>query len=475
MPAPRPAGAARPAAATARTAPGTARSAARRLAAAWLVTRVVLVVGVLTGQTFGAQQTVQGDLRIYAAWAHQLGHGGGLPIGDERWQYPPAAAVAFVLPELAHSLLVAPYRVAFVALMILVDAVVTARLARHDRGAAVFWVAGITALGPVALARFDLLPAAAALGAVLAVAAGRPGRAGFAIGVGALLKVWPGLLLVALPRPVGRGPGRGPGPDPDPDQGQGWSFAALARVAGGLVIAVAALAVVAALTGWWRDVFGFVGAQRARGLQVEAVAATPFVLAHMAGGPAPTYSYGSLQFDSSAARAVATACSGAEAVVIAAAAVWWWLRARPRADGSAEPDEPAAVGAILAARSLALVTVVVVTARVLSPQYLVWLLALAAAGLAVSPRPAPAPGESLGRTGRLIRGGGPAARDRRLVVGLLAVALLSQVIYPWRYNDVIQGRIVLSVLLVVRNAGLLMVCWWAVRAAAGPRPAPPPR
>ncbi|MCL9798016.1 hypothetical protein MXD58_027660, partial [Frankia sp. AgKG'84/4] len=143
--------------------------------------------------------------------------------------------------------------------------------------------------------------------------------------------------------------------------------------------------------------------------------------------------------------------------------------------GSAAADEPAAVGATLAARSLALVTVVVVTARVLSPQYLVWLLALAAAGLAVSPRPAPAPGESPERTGRLIRGRGPAARERRLVVGLLAVALLSQVIYPWRYNDVIQGRIVLSVLLVVRNAGLLMVCWWAVRAAAGPRPAPPPR
>ncbi|MCL9797495.1 hypothetical protein MXD58_024910, partial [Frankia sp. AgKG'84/4] len=158
----------------------------------------------------------------------------------------------------------------------------------------------------------------------------RGGRAAFAIGVGALLKVWPGLLLVALPRPVGRGRGRGR------SRGRGWSWAALVRVAGGLVIAVAALAVVAALTGWWRDVFGFVGAQRARGLQVEAVAATPFVLAHLAGGAAPTYSYGSLQFDGPAARAVATACSAAEAVVIVAAAVWWWLRARPVAAGRAE-------------------------------------------------------------------------------------------------------------------------------------------
>ncbi|WP_248811233.1 glycosyltransferase family 87 protein [Frankia sp. AgPm24] len=466
-----------------RTAPGCPRAGAGRLVVAWLVTRALLTVLVLTGQTFGAQQNVRGDLRIYADWASTLGHGGGLPVGDERWQYPPAAAVVFVLPELAHALSALSYRVAFVCLALLVDAAVTVALARRGRDAAWFWTLGLTALGPVALARFDLLPAAAALAAVLAVARGRPGRAGFAIGVGAACKVWPVLMLVALPRPR--------------------SWAPLRRLLGGLVGAVVMFGAVLVATGWWRDAFGFVGAQQARGLQVESVAATPFVLVHMAGGPGPRYSYGSLQFDGPWARAVATACSLTEVVVIVAAALWWWLRAAPptewpSAPGLTEagPSEAGSAGAravaeVLASRALALVLVVVVTARVLSPQYLVWLLALAAAVIAVRPAGA-LPGEpgEPGGLGGLGEGAGSrsvraaARRGGRVAVGLLAVAAVSQLIYPWRYNDVVQGRIVLSVLLVLRNLGMVIVCWWALRAVAGPppsrrghppaRPMPPP-
>ncbi|MCM3886402.1 glycosyltransferase 87 family protein [Frankia sp. R82] len=440
--------------ATARTAPGCPRRGARRLGLGWLLTRGLLTVLVLTGQTFGAQQNVQGDLRIYADWAGTLGHGGGLPVGDDRWQYPPGAAVAFVVPELAHTLSMLSYRVAFVVAILLVDAAVTVCLARRARDAAWFWIIGLTALGPVALARFDLLPAAAALTAVLAVARGRAGRAGFALGVGALLKVWPVLLLVALPRP-GANPGA-------------WSWVRLRRVLGGVVGAVVAFGVVLAASGWWRDAFGFVGAQQARGLQVEAVAATPFVLVHMAGGPGPRYSYGSLQFDGPWARAVATACSLGEALVIVTAALWWWRRPAPSTTGQA-------TARLLAGRALALVLVVVVTARVLSPQYLVWLLALATAGVAVGgtgdAAGAGAGVEPPGRGRSRLAGFGWCDRFGRVGTGLVAAAATSQLIYPWRYNDVVQGRIVLSVLLVARNLLLIMVCWWALRAAAA---APPP-
>ncbi|EIV95238.1 glycosyltransferase 87 family protein [Frankia sp. QA3] len=473
-PAPEPIAAAGPAA-TSRTGPGTPGPAVGRLWGGWLLSRALLVVGVLIGQTFGAQQSVLGDLRIYADWAHDLGHGGGLPAGDDRWQYPPGAAVALVLPELAHTLSAVPYRVAFLVLTLLADAAVTAALARRDRGAALFWVVGITALGPVALARFDLLPAAAAVAAVLAVSRARFGRAGFHLGVGTLLKVWPLLLLVAVPAPAG-----------SPSRWPAWLRAGAARLVGGLLGAVGLLAAVGALTGWWRDVLGFLGAQQARGLQVEAVAATPFVVAHMLGGPAPDYSYGSLQFGGPAARAVATACTLLEAVAVVAAAVWWWTRARqPAGAGAARTGEgtvtsgvacvvppgdaaadPRAMAATLAGRALALVVVVVVTARVLSPQYLVWILALVAAGLAVAPPGAT--GDAAGTAPAPGSGGRPWGPRARLPVALLACVVLTQIIYPWRYNDVIQGRIVLSLLLVGRNLGLLTVCWWAVRAAAGP-------
>ena len=72
--------------------------------------------------------------------------------------------------------------------------------------------------------------------------------------------------------------------------------------------------------------------------------------------------------------------------------------------------------------------------------------------------------------------------DRRVTCLLLAAALLSHVIYPFRYNDVIQGRIVASALLVVRNLLLVTVTAQLSLAVVGasrrrrtrpPRPLPP--
>ncbi len=431
-------------AALARPGAGTPDRSARCLWAWWLVSRAVLVILVVTDQAFGMQQSVLGDLHIYAEWGRGLGRGEGMPTGDDRWQYPPGAAVVFVLPDVTHAHLGLPYRAVFIGMMVAVDAVLTAALVRRSVPAAGFWVAGLTALGPVALARFDLLPAAAAVAAVLALAAGRSGRAGFHLAAGALLKIWPVLLLIALSRPPLRSPGRS-APSPD------WL-----RLAAGVLCAVGGLAALFAVTGWWRDAFGFLGAQQARGLQVEAVAATPFVVAHMLGhGTAPGYSYGSLQFDTPLARSVATACSLTEIVVIVISALWWWGWVRPpaAADGAGRAG-------VLVGRTLALLLVVVVTARVLSPQYLVWIMALVAVWIAMA-RPA-------GSGGLTVPAGGP---SWRWVALLLICVVLSQVVYPWRYNDVVQGRIMMSLVLVVRNVGLVAVCGWAWRAAAGSRPA----
>lgn len=459
-------------AALARPGAGTPDRSARRLWAWWLVSRAVLVTLVVTDQAFGMQQSVLGDLHIYAEWGRGLSRGEGMPTGDDRWQYPPGAAVVFVLPDVTHAYLGLPYRAVFVGMMVAVDAVLTAALVRRSIPAAGFWVAGLTALGPVALARFDLLPAAAAVAAVLALAAGRFGRAGFHLAAGALLKIWPVLLLIALSRPPLRSPGRSASIDPPPDPPPGrptGRFPAPSpdwlRLAAGVLCAVGGLAALFALTGWWRDAFGFLGAQQARGLQVEAVAATPFVVAHMLGhGTAPGYSYGSLQFDTPLARGVATACSLTEIVVIAISALWWWGWARPpaAADGAGRAG-------VLVGRTLALLLVVVVTARVLSPQYLVWIMALVAVWIAMA-RPA-------GSGGLTVPAGGPAAPvpaggpSWRWVALLLICVVLSQVVYPWRYNDVVQGRIMMSLVLVVRNVGLVTVCGWAWRAAAGSRPA----
>ncbi|OAA18187.1 hypothetical protein UG55_11232 [Frankia sp. EI5c] len=424
----------------------------------WVLSRALLLLLALAGQVFGAQQSVLGDVDLYRDWGHSLVHDREIP-GGEKWQYPPGAAVTLALPAVPREYLGVPYEVSFYLMVLAVDAAVTWALARRSRPAAGYWLLATLALGPVTVARFDLLPAAAALAALLALggaaaggpsgapAGGRFGRFGGWVALGAAVKVWPGLLLVTLGR-NGLG-GRG--------GSARWAVLARGgRVLGGAVAVVALLAGVLAAAGWWRGALGFLDAQRARGLQIEAVPATPFVVARMFGvGDPPVYSYGSLQFDGALARQVAAACSLVEIVLIAAAVLWWWV-VRPPAAGEAGGVE---------VRGLLTVLTIVITSRVLSPQYLLWLLVLVAAWIARDER-------ASGRTGQSAWSawsGWVRWADPALLFAVAAV--LTQVVYPWRYNDVVQGRVVGGALLVARNALLVIAAWYMARSAAGGSPA----
>lgn len=419
----------------------------RRLWTTWAVSRVVLVVLAIVGREIGAQHSVLGDVRLYAQWAAGMVHGHGLPNADVRWQYPPGAAFVLAGPGvLARAVGGAEigYEIGFFIEILAVDLAVTAALARRSGRAARFWTVGIIALGPVALARFDVAPAALAVAALLALQpvpgrepAGRArwGWFGFAAGLGTAVKVWPVLLLV-----VARPPGR----------------RELARLAGGLLAAGAVLVAALAAMGALGGAATFTGAQRARGLQLEAVAALPFVVAHVVGaGPGAAYGQGSEQFSSAAARTVASACSVAEAVVIVAVALWcWWPR---RGGGAGEL-------AGLADRALALLLVVMLTSRVLSPQYLVWALAVAAVRPALLEPAGPGGRPGVGR------------RDAAVTRLLLGACLLSLVIYPVRYQDLIDGRVTATLLLVARDLVLLalaVLAVLAVRAAPAGRPGGP--
>ncbi len=73
----------------------------------------------------------------------------------------------------------------------------------------------------------------------------------------------------------------------------------------------------------------------------------------------------------------------------------------------------------------------------------------------------------------------PAPPRRWITVGLPAICLISLVVYPIRYDDLLAGQVVASLLLVVRNLLLVIVCWFAVgevaRAARPGRRPPQPR
>ncbi|MGN5377324.1 glycosyltransferase 87 family protein [Streptomyces lasalocidi] len=143
---------------------------------AWAVTRAALLLTL-----FGAVRFPGADVRpdvvvIYHGWYERL-LTGSFPVHDVTWQYPPAAAAVFLAPALLPFL---TYSHAFYLLACAADATVLAMLLRagrvhgRDLASAWLWVAGVTVLGPLALARYDVMVTALAV-AALPAAARRPG------------------------------------------------------------------------------------------------------------------------------------------------------------------------------------------------------------------------------------------------------------------------------------------------------------
>jgi hypothetical protein len=203
-----------------------------------------------------------------------------------------------------------------------------------------FWVVGLPLLGPTAYARYDVMVTAVAVAAALSVAR-RPGTAGALAGLGALLKGWPALLLLGAER------GRA--------SRAMWGWAA---VVGGLL----ALAFTLSMPG----AFGFVTAQRDRGTEVESLGGLVFHVARQFGWQGRVaLHYGSIEFLGPGVPQV----SGA-AVLLTAAAFAWLLLWRWRAvEWTATTPADASFTAVL---------LFVTTSRVISPQYMVWLVGLGA-------------------------------------------------------------------------------------------------
>lgn len=315
--------------------------------AVWVATRALIVAEV--GFWAGAHPHLQ-DVDRYDGWSQTLTGEGAFP-GGEAWQYPPGAGLLMLLPRLIP----AGYGEAFVGLMLVVDfvgLVLLARLARrsgNDTGIWV-WLLAMPLLGTFAVLRFDLVPTVIAIGALLVVHR-RPQLFGALIGLGAAIKLWPVLLLFGE-----------------------WDRARLQRSA------LAALGVVVAIFVATAIAFGnptdFLANGGDRGLQEEAVATIPWQLDQIvSGNPYPrAIRFGAWEVDSPTADAAATVLGWLTLVVLAAAAAWWWRRRQRIREGWDQLAEAAVSRDFV----FTVVLLVVVTSRVLSTQYMLWLLGLAA-------------------------------------------------------------------------------------------------
>lgn len=338
--------------------------------AAFVVTRLWLLAIPFGVVPYLGGQLVINDVTLYTQWAEVL-QSGRFPVGDEMWQYPP-----LVGPVIAFGALLPPNpTLGLVLLMLAADVAVFSVLLRQvsngarEEGVWAWIVAGML-IGPVWLTRFDILPSLFAVLGLLAVS--RPVRAGIWLAIGAMLKVWPVLLLLAVPR-------------------RGWvrAIAGFAVTAGVLL-----LTLVSTMNG----AASFATEQRARGLQLESVPAWLFLVGHHAGWPRHfEYRYGAMEVMAQGTELVALIVTVIAVVALGALAL---LRLLGRLDHCLPAD-------------IALVAVLVsmVTSRVLSPQYFIWVAAIGAVCL-------------LSATTAM----------RPVIVTLMPVAALGQILYPMHYN-----------------------------------------
>jgi hypothetical protein len=367
------------------------------LTASWLTTRALMLwlVTHSTDRLLGGGSVTREVWRLYFHWYGVLTHG-SFPAHDTLWQYPPGAGAVLLAPGLLPGL---TYFQAFVLLTLAVDALTAAALVRAGTrpgrsllGAAL-WTGGLPLLLHLPLARYDVQVTALAVLSLLASA--RSPRAGGVFGaLGALVKVWPALVLLGVPR--GR-PAR-----------SAWAWAAWTGAT--------CLALLAAC---FTHPFSFLRGQGGRGVQLESLGGTALNLARHAGWSGRVrYRYGAMELVGPHVHAVATASLALTALSFGLLVLW---RVRARRWSEATPYD-AALSAVL---------LFTVTSRVISPQYLIWLIGLAAVCL----------------TSRH-------TSQRPVAALVLAASALSTVAYPLCYHEVIAGTWPGCLLMLARN-GLL--------------------
>jgi hypothetical protein len=327
-------------------------------AGVWLLTRLVIVTQAgFWNETGGSSME---DVILYEKWSdNELAAHHMLPTG-ELWQYPPGAAFLMVLPRLGLGIM--GFGGAFVTTMLAFDLIAFALIVllarREGRDAGVWiWLLAIPMLRAVPVLRFDPAATAAAIGALVVIHR-RPTWFGALAGLGAMVKVWPIVVLFGE-----------------------WDWRRLLRACAGVAIAVAIVFAVASAF-FDGDMLEFLHQQGDRGLQVESVASTPWHLRQAVTGHPPTVEarYGASQIASHPADVVADLLEWATLAVLAAAAVWWAARARAIRGGRED------LGDAVVSRDFVftIVLLLVLVSRVLSPQYMIWLFGLAAVCLTES-------------------------------------------------------------------------------------------
>ena len=406
--------------------PGIARVVRSPLLFLLVPAAVVLVAAALTP----ANELIrnQGDVSLYLGNARAIVDG-GVPYRDVALEYPPLAIVPMVVPYLAglpfNGITLDRYAWLFAgweAVLVVLLGIVLVGIARRagiatglrDPGWSVAWRLPILAAGAaLAIAwRFDLFAALLLAGAVWATLANRPTAAGLLLGLGALAKLFP---IVAAPA---------------------LAIAWLAPrddrrlVRFGLAIALTiALGELPFLAIAGIDALSFLGYQAQRGLEIESVGAGVVLLDGLVRGqPVETASpFKAVEVFGPLARMWLALLPVMTLAGFGVIAVAGWRRVRSELAVSGRVER--ATVTTLAGAS---VLVLLLTSKVFSIQYIVWLVPFAA----------------------LLRG---------WAFWLAAAAVaLTMPIHPFLFGDLVAQEALPILVLNLRNALLVALAGWVV-------------
>ncbi len=363
------------------------------------------------------------DVNLYSDWVERGLAVNKWPGTNEPGVYPALA----VLPMIFAQWIDGSNAInGWLILMTLSNTVALVAIGRAPRGgrAAAYWLMFMLLLGPVAIGRIDAVAVTVDAFVVLAVLRGQ-GR--LAIGLataGAWIKIWPAASALALLVREG-------------------SRERLARSVGvALAVSVGVLAFGVALGGN-ENLFSFLWLMGNRGLQLESVAATPWLWgAHLGWGDSSVYFESNIitfQVTGPGADIVSKLMLPALVIAVAITALLGVRAAR----AGANPTSVFVLTALTATLDL------IVFNKVGSPQFEAWLAIPIVAGLLA---------------------GTPRWRIP-LVFGLV-IASLTQWVYPLNYDSIVKAELFGIAVLGLRNALLIALLVWAnLRLGALSKPA----
>jgi hypothetical protein len=200
-----------------------------------------------------------GDLSLYDYWAYQVDNGTGVYGLVTEWVYP---ALAFIPIWIAGALNLVSYEVSWLVVVFVLNTAAVLLLVRRERNGGLFsgtyaswaFLSALLFLGPVAVSRIDSVSAALAILGLVAINRNSMGIAAALFTIAGWIKIWPVALFAAM-------------------------IAVFKKRLQAIIVAttISASIIGIGLIAGGTKVFGFVLQQQERGIQIESVMATPWM------------------------------------------------------------------------------------------------------------------------------------------------------------------------------------------------------